>query len=299
MKLRMSLVAAVLLAAAVGWSAIGREQAPPAAAPAADDSPGTSRAAYAKAFNAGDAKAVAALFTKDAEMTGIDGVTIRGQAAIEAEYADLFKTNPGLTITVEVGTTKPLGESLVTIDGVSKIRKPGSTLEDVTIFTALLVKDAGAWKVASVTEYEPDDDTGNLKDLGWLVGTWSGSSGGTTMTATYAWDEAKTFLQCKYEVIKDGKSLAKGMQMIGEDAEGVRAWLFDASGTTGDSRWTKDGERWTIQAAGQLPGGGESVSTQLIVKVNDNVMTWQSIDRVVNGAALPDGPPMKLTRQTK
>src|SRR5437588_13066769 len=48
---------------------------------------------FAKAFNKGDAKAVAAFWTANGEYTGPDGETVRGREALEKDYAEFFTKN--------------------------------------------------------------------------------------------------------------------------------------------------------------------------------------------------------------
>src|SRR5262249_52669870 len=52
--------------------------------------------AFVKAYNAGDAKAVAALFTPDAQAEDKDGGVTEGRDAIQQVFADLFAENPKL-----------------------------------------------------------------------------------------------------------------------------------------------------------------------------------------------------------
>lgn len=49
---------------------------------------------FNEAFNRGDAKAVAAFWTKDGEYVGPDGEAVRGRQALEKAYADFLKKNP-------------------------------------------------------------------------------------------------------------------------------------------------------------------------------------------------------------
>lgn len=51
-------------------------------------------AEYVKAFNAGDAKAAAALWTTDGEYIGSDGERTAGRDAIAKDLAEYFKANP-------------------------------------------------------------------------------------------------------------------------------------------------------------------------------------------------------------
>src|SRR5262245_26414817 len=58
--------------------------------------------AFTKAFNSGDARAVAAFWTKTGEYVGPDGEAVRGRAEIEKSYVEFFKNHPKATIEVEI-----------------------------------------------------------------------------------------------------------------------------------------------------------------------------------------------------
>ena len=68
--------------------------------------------AFVAAFEKGDAKAVAALWAKNGEMS-LDGETIaEGRDEVEARYAEYFEGNPGAKIDVHINTIRVLGPSL-------------------------------------------------------------------------------------------------------------------------------------------------------------------------------------------
>src|SRR5687767_2413656 len=94
-------------AIAAGWLALAG-QAAPVAAPqeeaqkkaAAGDRAADQEAVkkaldtFTAAFQKGDGKVVAALFTAEGEYVGDDGTTNRGRAALEKDYAEFFAKNP-------------------------------------------------------------------------------------------------------------------------------------------------------------------------------------------------------------
>src|SRR5262245_29150423 len=51
-------------------------------------------AAFLKAYNAGDAKAIAALFTPDGQIVTQDGETVEGREEIEQGFDDIFAETP-------------------------------------------------------------------------------------------------------------------------------------------------------------------------------------------------------------
>jgi hypothetical protein len=138
------------------------------------------------------------------------------------------------------------------------------------------------------------------KDLGWLVGDWTAKGDGRDLSLTYTWDENKVFMHGKYALSKDGKVVASGTQIIAKNpGGGLRSWLFDSSGTFGDSVWVRDGKRWLIEASGTLPDGTEITSTNIFIPLGPDSFSWQATDRTANGAPLTDQAPVKVTRVKK
>src|SRR5579872_1082373 len=108
-KLLLILAGGMLAAMAVGVIAARDEKPPPAkpkreaAEAAAKDDKGLEAARdairksakdFEKAFEKGDAKAAAALWTEDGEYYDDSGIELHGRAAIEKAYAELFKERP-------------------------------------------------------------------------------------------------------------------------------------------------------------------------------------------------------------
>src|SRR5262245_39908253 len=58
--------------------------------------------AFVKAFNAGDAKTIAALWTANGTEADEQGAVFKGRKAIEDQYAALFKTHPDVRIDVTI-----------------------------------------------------------------------------------------------------------------------------------------------------------------------------------------------------
>ena len=77
-----------------------------------------------KAFNAGDAKAIGALWAPDAEYTDESGKTFQGREAIEKEYAELFKEHPGAAMTVTIESIRFLGTDAAIEKGIAKVNSP-------------------------------------------------------------------------------------------------------------------------------------------------------------------------------
>jgi uncharacterized protein (TIGR02246 family) len=254
--------------------------------------------AFAKAFNAGDAKAVAAFWTKDGEFVGADGDTIRGRDEIEKSYAEFFKSNPKTTIAVEIESVRLLGRYTALEEGTLKVTRPGDKEPGVSRYSVLHVREDDGWRMASVREWVPDpQELVTVKDVEWLLGKWVAKSNEGEISITYAWDEDKVFLRGRYILKKGDRTISSGTQIIGKNPEGgLRSWVFDSSGAYGQSVWTRDENRWVIEAEGTLPDGSEVTATNLLIPIGKDSFTWQGTERTAAGSELPDTAPLKVTR---
>jgi hypothetical protein len=114
---------------------------------------------------------------------------------------------------------------------------------------------------------------------------------------TYVWDDDKTTIRGRYTLTRDGKITSSGSHIVGKDpVNGIRAWVFDKSGTFGESFWWRDDGKWIIEASGNMPNGSEITAMNILVPINNDSFTWQSVDRVIAGTEVPDIAPVRVTR---
>jgi hypothetical protein len=87
--------------------------------------------------------------------------------------------------------------------------------------------------------------------------------------------------------------------MIGKDnnESAIRSWVFQSDGGFGGGIWTREGKKWTVDVAGVLADGSEMTATSVYIRVDDNTFSWQAIDQEVDGVAIPDSKPIKVTKQ--
>ena len=78
-------------------------------------------AAFVKAYNAKDAKAIGALFTPEAEIEDEDGDITRGREDIVARFAGFFAGGESGTVSIETDSLRFLGADLAIEDGVVSI----------------------------------------------------------------------------------------------------------------------------------------------------------------------------------
>ena len=92
--------------------------------------------------------------------------------------------------------------------------------------------------------------------------------------------------------------MSGGTQWIGWDPAGkhIRSWSFDSGGGFGEGAWSKDGSRWTMKTTSTLRDGKKVTATNVITKVDDEHLTWQSTKRSRDDKELPDSPVIKFKR---
>jgi uncharacterized protein (TIGR02246 family) len=253
---------------------------------------------YVKAFNSRNAKAAAALWTENGEFTDINGVVIRGRAAIEKSVAEAYQTNPKAILEATIESVRPLGRQAAIAEGAIKLRSPGNGLITETRYSALHVLEDGQWLTATAHEWIPDPGAESAtKYLDWLVGQWTAKGHRGDVSITYAWDENKKFLHAKYTITKDGKNAASGTQVIGHNSSsGLRSWSFDSSGAFSNGLWEREGDRWIEESTGTSSDGSAIDSISVIIPLGQDAYSWQTVERSVNGVPVSPMPPIKVSR---
>jgi uncharacterized protein (TIGR02246 family) len=304
-KMGLLIVSAVVTALVVGHLT-GQQlskKPPPAALPneqAADEAAIKKVGqAVVAAYMAGDAKALAAQWTVNGEYVADDGTMIRGRANIEKAYAALFgKKKEPTTAEHEVTSIRFPSKDTAIEEGYFKVRT-GKEAPVSSRFSVLYVRDGGNWLMAVVREW-PNSGV-SLRDLEWLIGSWEARHGDTDVRTTYEWWGEKTFIRVNI-VLKQGDRTVSSFQMICQDGSTgqLRSWTFDPDGSFGEATWTRDGKKWTLEAAGVLDNGNVLSAINILTRIDDNAFTYQSVHRTVDGEEAADIPPIRVTRvQTK
>jgi uncharacterized protein (TIGR02246 family) len=279
------------------------------AAPAAKPAPSLTKdataiqqsaTAFREAFNRGDAKAVAALWTKDGEFIDADGQRFEGRAAIEKQYSAFFAAHPAAKITLLVDAIRPLSDSAAIEDGRSSVEDADSGQAGFAKYTVVHVKSDGKWSMSSVRETpaQPQTHAGQLRDIDWLIGSWSASEGGATMTMECRWVAGKRFIERTWSVTKDNQSINSGVQIIGVGPQSgaIQSWTFASDGGLAMGAWTPRSGGWAIESSSILTDGSTSTAVNLIKRIDDNSFSWRSVNRSLGGVGLPDGEPFVLKR---
>ncbi|HKD36947.1 MAG TPA: SgcJ/EcaC family oxidoreductase [Pirellulales bacterium] len=279
---------------------------PPAAAKvsSADDEKSIRATAdeFVKAFNAGDAKTIGAEWAADAEYTDEAGQEFHGRAAIEKEYATLFKDHPGSTISLTIESIRFLGPDIALERGIAKVKQPHAEGATAARYNVTHVRRDGKWQmvVGRDSPYVSAANDDYLKDLEWMIGEWKPEGKGLGLQINSEWLAGRNFIKITYTVTTDGKPAISGAQIIGWNPRlgKIVAWHFDAQGGFGNDVWTKEGSKWVIRATGIFRDGSESSAVNTITPIDANSFTFESDKRTLDRVGLPNLGPVKLVRVT-
>src|SRR5262245_34434078 len=168
---------------------------------------------FSAAFAKRDAKALAAMFTPQAEYIDSDGVVFHGREAIEAEFAANMAVRPAGELDIEIISIRPIADGVVVEDGVSTFRPKDEGIGSQTRYTATHVKQSdGKWLMASVRELESPEVTPHdrLKALEWLQGRWRQESDGSVVDTEWKWSEDGNFLLSEFASTQANGETMKG-----------------------------------------------------------------------------------------
>jgi uncharacterized protein (TIGR02246 family) len=263
-------------------------------------------AQFTKAYNAGKAEAVAALFTPDGLIVDKQGNESTGTEAIKEVFADLFEDRPGRRIEVNVESLRFLGPDLALEIGTTKETAAPGEPPEYDRYTVLHVKRDGKWRMALARDEEGPVASGHeqLRPLAWLVGDWVDDNGSTVVRSSCRWSGDGQFLLQDFKVQVSGKDAMDVQQRIGWDpvTKRVRSWVFDSEGGFGQSVWARDGDGWLIRATGVRPDGKTASATNRLTPEGKDAYVWRSTDRVVGEDLQPPTEVRvirKLPRPTK
>jgi uncharacterized protein (TIGR02246 family) len=281
----------------------GRANAPASAAAAARPVPEDPREkpvrealrAFSQAYNAGDAKALAALFADAAMVVDPSGSETQGKAAIGDMYAQSLRDAPGLKLESEAERVRFLAPEIARIEGRSRIFSPTGNTSQFTRFTALVIQNDGKWRVAELVEQSaPLNDVTpyeRLQELEWMVGDWVDESGGDKVTVNVRWADKQSYLIRTYSVETRGEKAHSGTMFIGWEpsTEQIKSWVFDSEGGHGEGAWTRaSANQWVVKSSGVLHDGRPSSATHIHTVLNKDSVKTNSIDRIIGGQIAPD-----------
>ena len=107
-----------------------------------------------------------------------------------------------------------------------------------------------------------------------------------------------TVTTCRFTVTVAGEKVISGTQRIGWDPSlgKFRTWTFDSDGGHFEGVWSFDGERWMLTSSGITSDGQTGSGVSIFTPVNRHTMTWQAVNRQLDGMRLPDSEEFTLVR---
>lgn len=248
---------------------------------------------FEKAFNAGDAAALANLFAEKAEVVDEDGTVIIGRANIEARFAGSFKEFPKAKIAVEITLLRQLGPDIAVEDGVSTVTLDPAQPASRSPYALVHVKRDGKWLFASVRDFpEEKAETAHdhLTQLEWLVGKWVDESREGRVETHCQWSADGNYLLQDYVIKSRRGHELRGTQRIAWDPSRrtVRAWAFDQSGAFTESTWTPVESGWVIKAEGTTADGQALSMSRMLTSLTNDSFQIDSSSQVLGGELLSD-----------
>ena len=257
---------------------------------------------YVAAFNRGDAKALAALWSPDAVYTNrLSGEQVVGRAEIEKQFAAILAEAKGAKLESQTESIRFLSPNVAVEEGTAKVIRPDQEPEE-SEYTAVYLKRDGQWLLDRVSEEDQPlvpSHYEQLKDLEWMIGRWVDQDDDATVVTECNWTRNNNFIARSFTVQTGERIDMAGMQIIGWDpsSKQIRSWVFDSDGGFGQATWKKKGDRWYIQQSGVLPDGRKSSAVNIITCLDDETCAIQSINRTVDGELLPNVEEVKLRKE--
>ncbi|MHB8974368.1 MAG: YybH family protein [Pirellulaceae bacterium] len=258
---------------------------------------------FTKAYKAGDAKGLAALFVAGGELINETGMCVQGREEIERLFTEVFQAHPHAEVTVSIQSIRFLTPSLAVEEGVSKAVYETDEPAELNRYTVVHVKQEGHWLMASVRDLSDAMTTASeeLRPLEWLVGDWVDEGPDAVVATSYRWAENHDFILCDFHVLISGRVAMTGTQRIGWDplAKQLRSWIFDSEGGFTEGMWTRDRNQWIVRTVGVTRDGQPASATNITTRLSRDRMTWQSRDRIVGGKTMPNIAEVSIARKAR
>jgi uncharacterized protein (TIGR02246 family) len=299
-KIFVPVVATALLGMGGVWfpqsSSVISQEVPASASPTNDgelELLQASAAEFVKAFNAGDAKAIGALFLEKAEVVDEDGNLVQGRENIQARFAELFQGFPKASVVVEITSLRQISPAVAIEEGVTSITLVPDEPASVNSYTLVHLKKDGKWQFASVRDFPPEvvaTPHDHLTALEWMVGNWVDESPDGRVETACEWSKDGNYLLLDYVVKAKRGGELKGTQRLGWDPlrRSIRGWVFDESGGVIESEWTPAAGSWLVHGKGHTAEGQAVSFTRVFTPTSNDGYQIDTTHRIVGGELLPD-----------
>ena len=257
---------------------------------------------FIAAFNKGDAKAVAELWTEKGEYVDEAGQVYSGREAIEKAYATFFSEHKGAKIEVKIDSLRLVSDGVAIEEGHAEVEPTPAGAPGSTKYVAVHNKVGDNWLMASVrdTFVPKPSNYQSIADLEWLIGTWVAEEHGSKMVSVSRWVADKSFVERKYTTTHHDGTKQSGVQIIGYNPQtkAVQSWNFSPGGGHAVGLWGPIDSGWRATMHGVAGDGTVTTSINVLTRLDDNAYSWKSIERTAGDVALPDSDEVVVKRQT-
>lgn len=256
---------------------------------------------YEQAYNRGDSKALAALWSETAEyINPVSGEVVSGREALEQEFDSVFQENNNPQIEIKIDSIEFPNNHQAVETGTAIVKGKDGEINQ-TAYKAIYEKQNEEWLLTQVREAdyeEPPSQYEHLKDLEWLIGEWEDKDEDVIVKTKVQWDKYKNFLTQEFSVATEGKSQLEGKQIIAWDPinEKIRSWVFDSDGGFGEGSWKKKNGSWVVEASQTLADGTRASAINVYTPINHDQYKWESTGREIDGEILPNFGPVNVVR---
>ena len=274
---------------------------------------------YAEAFERGDGKTLAGLWTLDGDIIDDEGRVLNGREAV-GQITAATKDAPRPAFRIEQTSLRLLTADVAIEDGTVEVTPPGATAPLTGWFSATWVRQDGGWKLASLRESRISSPQGapQLVDLDWMVGDWTvvedhpdrepkaGAlplvpAGRPPIEVSVRWNATRTFLLRDMKITGDaaagpsGSDTGDGLpsmhitQRIGWDplSRQIVSWSFGSDGSHGEATWTRNDDAWVARTMAVMPDGTQTSSLNIYTYDGADRCTWRSVPTHVGGEHAP------------
>ncbi len=260
-----------------------------------------SNVAYAKAFASGEADALGALYTENAQYTTEDGEVLEGREAIVARARAGFESKIARTISISPTSIRLLAPGVIVEKGTAAVTV-GDEDRGTSSYTVTRVKLGDQWLIADVQEsaLAPADPAASaMASLAWLAGEWKLDKEDSAATTKVEWILDGRFLVSTLSFSRNGAPYSE-VEVIGYDprAGRIRSWVFDSEGGLGQGSWRQEDDKWLILRESVMPDGGAFSSQQIITMISDDSFSFEAVNRMLDDQALPNLDRRTVSRVT-
>ncbi|TWU56323.1 SgcJ/EcaC family oxidoreductase [Rubripirellula reticaptiva] len=274
-----------------------------AAEPASGDMKAISNAVegYVKDFNDGNVAGIASRWMENGQVTDSEGNVTKGRDKLSEQLSAYFAEVKDPKLSVDVKSIEMISPNVARETGVSTIFASEQVLER-TDYVAVHVKIESGWKIDSIIESTHVDaapsNYEHLKNLEWMIGTWSAGDEQSSITTTCRWSKNQNFIIRSFEVQDGAEDSFEGTQVVGWDPvnEAIRSWTFDSDGGYAAGRWKIEDGRYLESSKSILADGRVGSSTHIYQLGSDGSVSYQAIARQVDDELLPSVGPVTLNR---